>query len=131
MKRLESRYLRRRFRPATHVRSPSHQLLFPSGDLGGMDAEWLDQLGERLVAFRGSEGHLRLQGRSMIPPRSFHGLAPLAGLLSAAWGEPGTAYDVVRVFGAPSGCVGAGDLDVGQFGRTWCSCLRREGRCQW
>ena len=75
--------------PAKHVRGSGEQLLLPFGDLGGMDTELLGQFGQRLVAFDGGQRHLRLEGRSMIPSRSFHCLAPLVGHLAVALVKPG------------------------------------------
>lgn len=63
--------------PAKHVRGAGQQLLLPFGDLGGMDAELLRQLRDRLITFTACQRHMGLERISMIPSRSFHCLAPL------------------------------------------------------
>ena len=64
-------------------------LLLPFRDLGGMDAELLGQLGQYFVAFDRGQGHLRFKGRSVIPSRSLHRLAPLVHHHLVAFVKPG------------------------------------------
>lgn len=61
MKSLESRCVCRRLDAAKYIRRLCQQLLFPLGDLSGMDAELLGQFGERLVAFDSRQGDLALK----------------------------------------------------------------------
>ncbi len=51
-------------------------MVFPFGDLGGMDSELLGQFRQRLVAFDRRQRHLRLKRRPVIPTRPLHRLAP-------------------------------------------------------
>ncbi|MCG3770138.1 MAG: hypothetical protein JW384_01280 [Nitrosomonadaceae bacterium] len=46
---------------------PSQQLLFPFGDLRGMDPELFGQVRQRLVAFDYRQCDLRLERRAVIP----------------------------------------------------------------
>ena len=89
MQSLEIRRLCGSLRSAKHVYSSRQQLLFPFRNLGGMDTEVLSQFSERLVAFDRGQGHLRREGRSMIPSRSFHCLAPLIHHHLVAFVKPG------------------------------------------
>ena len=59
-----------------HARCPIEELIAPLRDLVRMHVELLRQLDDRLLAPHGCKGHLRLEGRRMVPPRSFrHGLS--------------------------------------------------------
>jgi hypothetical protein len=89
MQGLEIRRVRCRLGPAKDLRGPRQQLLFPFGDLSGVDAELLGQFGQRLVAFDGRHRDLRFEGCSVIPSRSLHRLAPLVGHLAVALVKPG------------------------------------------
>ena len=79
----------------------------PFGDLSEVDAEWLGQFGKRLVAFDGGHGHLRLEGRSVIPSRSLHRLAPLVHHHLVAFVKPGLQVSRCPIFRSP----------------LWCSCI--------
>jgi hypothetical protein len=46
------------------------QLGFPLRDLVGVNVELLRQLGQRLLALQGGQGHLRLECRRVVPTRS-------------------------------------------------------------
>src|SRR4051794_19182980 len=49
-----------------------------------MHVELLGQLGQRLLALHGGEGHLRLEGRGVVPARSSrHRLSLPAAILAA------------------------------------------------
>jgi len=54
-----------------NIGSPALQLRFPRGDLIGMDVELLRQLNQRSIALDGRKRHLCLEGRCMVPARSF------------------------------------------------------------
>jgi hypothetical protein len=49
---------------------PVEKLRFPLRDLVGMNVELLRQLGQRLFALDGSQSHLRLESRCVVPARS-------------------------------------------------------------
>ena len=53
-----------------HPGSPVQKLSLPGRDLVRMHVELLGQLGQRLLAPHGSQGHLRLEGRGVVPARS-------------------------------------------------------------
>lgn len=101
MQRPQFRGIRRRFCPTRHIRGPDKQLLLPVGDLGGTHTELLGQLGAHLVAFDGSQRHLRLEDRSVIPSRSLHPLAPLVCHLTAASVKPGDRLAYCPNFRSP------------------------------
>jgi hypothetical protein len=46
------------------------ELLFPRGDLIGMHVELLSKLRNRSIVLQGSQGHLRLEGRCVVPAGS-------------------------------------------------------------
>ncbi len=93
--------VRRRFGATKHVSGPRQQLLLPFGDLGGMDPKLLSQFGQRLVTFDRGQRHLRLEGRSVIPSRSFHCLAPLVDHLAVALVKPGYHLSYCPNFRSP------------------------------
>ena len=86
---LEIWRVRRGLGPAKHLRGSRQQLLFPFGDLRGMDPELFGQVRQRLVASHCGQGNLRVEGRSMIASRSLHRLAPLVCHHSVGWVKPG------------------------------------------
>ena len=53
-----------------HPGSPVKKLGLPGRDLVGMDIELLGQLGQGLLASQGSQSHLRLEGRKVVPALS-------------------------------------------------------------
>jgi hypothetical protein len=54
-----------------HISSACKELLFPRGDLIGMHVELLSKLRNRSIVFQGSQGHLRFEGRCVVPAGSF------------------------------------------------------------
>src|SRR4051812_42331950 len=50
-----------------HPRSPFQELRLPTRDLIRMHVELLRKLGQRLLALDGSQGHLRLESRAVVP----------------------------------------------------------------
>src|SRR5688500_1227161 len=74
---MQHRQVRRRSGPhatrfrAEHPSRPVPQQRLPLSDLVGMNVELLCQLGQRLLALDGSQSHLRLESRCVVPARSF------------------------------------------------------------
>src|ERR671929_2148341 len=67
-----------------HPGSPFQELSLPGRDLVWMYIELLGEFGQRLLASHGSQGHLCLEGRRMVPARSFaHRLSCSAAILAA------------------------------------------------
>src|SRR3954462_4668344 len=63
---------------------PVEKLRLPLGDLVGMNVELLCQLGQRLLALDGSQSHLRLECRCVVPARSSrHDFSCAARILAA------------------------------------------------
>src|SRR5919206_3212418 len=85
MKRLHVDSWRGRLRLRTkHPGSPFQELSLPGRDLVGMQIELLGEFGQRLLPPHGSQGHLCLEGRRMVPARSFaHRLSCSAAILAA------------------------------------------------
>src|SRR5215204_4640162 len=85
MERLHIDGRRSRFRLRTeHPGGPLQELSLPGRDLVGMNIELLGQFSQRLLAPHGSQSHLRLEGRRMVPAWSFaHRLSCSAAILAA------------------------------------------------
>src|SRR5919205_982040 len=85
MKRLHVDSWRGRLRLRTkHPGSPVQELSLPGRDLVRMPIELLGEFGQRLLPPQGSQGHLCLEGRHMVPARSFaHRLSCSAAILAA------------------------------------------------
>src|SRR3954468_21543502 len=67
-----------------HPGSPLQELSLPGRNLVGMNIELLGQFGQRLLTFHGSQSHLRLECRRMVPAWSFaHRLSCSAAILAA------------------------------------------------
>src|SRR4051794_38737086 len=85
MQRLHIDGRRSRFRLRTeHPGSPLQELSLPGRNLVGMNIELLGQFGQRLLTLHGSQSHLRLECRRMVPAWSFaHRLSCSAAILAA------------------------------------------------
>src|SRR5829696_9477087 len=77
----------RRSRPrlrTEHPGGPLQELSLPGRDLVGMNIELLGQFSQRLLTPYGSQSHLRLECRRMVPAWSFaHRLSCSAAILAA------------------------------------------------
>src|SRR3954463_6488620 len=67
-----------------HPGSPVQELSLPGRDLVRVHVELLGQLGQRLLALHGSQGHLRLEGRGVVPARSSRHRLSLPAAIPAA-----------------------------------------------
>jgi hypothetical protein len=68
-----------------HPGSSLQELGLPGRDLVRVHVELLGQFGQRLLTFHGSQRHLRLEGRGMVPPGSLaHRLSCPAAILAAS-----------------------------------------------
>ena len=70
--------------PVEDLGGSVEKLLLPLRNLVRMHIELLRQFGQRLVALQGSDRHLGLEFRRVIPPLpSLHAHAPLSGRYAA------------------------------------------------
>ena len=66
-------------------RRPFKQLAAPRRDVVRVNVELLRQLGQRLLALHGSQGHLRLEGGAVVPARSLRHLISCSAAMLAAF----------------------------------------------
>ena len=64
---------------------PFQQLAAPDRDLVRVNVKLLRQLGQRLLALHGSQGHLRLEGRAVVPACSLRHLISCSAAMLAAF----------------------------------------------
>jgi hypothetical protein len=66
-------------------RCPFQQLPAPDGDLVRVNVKLLRQLGQRLLALHGSQSHLRLESRTVVPACSPRHLISCSAAILAAF----------------------------------------------
>jgi hypothetical protein len=116
--------------PQTRPRARASSCCFHSVTLCRVDAELLGQFGERLVAVDGGHGHLRLEGRSMSPSRSFHGLAPLVLHHLVALREARLPLSTLSEFAEPPLNTGqVQEAMQGAVGARWTCHVSRIAKC--